>query len=134
MSNGSNTLTSSRCGSRPEHIYAHVDIRRNAILAAEPVLKLWPDDGRDRRDALCHSECSVRLQKHSEPVVGVKRCFQEPYCRSRIDLYRIHCFVSRTRPENVARLQSAPLKSASMVVASAVPKLPNVPRQPRGEL
>ena len=40
----------------------------------------------------------------------------------------------RTRPVNVANWQSVPVKSASIRVASAVPTLPNVPRQPRGEL
>ena len=35
---------------------------------------------------------------------------------------------------NVACWQSVPVKSASMRVAWAVPTLPNVPRQPRGDV
>jgi hypothetical protein len=45
-----------------------------------------------------------------------------------------HPFVRVTRPANVTRSQSVPVKSASIRVASAVPTLPKVPRHPRGEL
>src|SRR5439155_11934038 len=51
-----------------------------------------------------------------------------------LDRFRLHCLVRTTRPVKVACWQSVPVKSASMRVASAVPTLPNVPRQPRGEL
>ena len=44
-----------------------------------------------------------------------------------------HSFVSTTVPLNVANSQSVPVKLASIRVAFAVPKLPNVPRHPRGD-
>ena len=42
-------------------------------------------------------------------------------------------FVKVTRPANTAG-QSVPVKSASILVVSAVPTLPKVPRHPRGEV
>src|SRR5262245_23252096 len=53
---------------------------------------------------------------------------------SRSAAEQAHPFVSTIRPVNVASWQSVPVKSASIRVASAVPTLPNVPRQPRGEV
>lgn len=44
-----------------------------------------------------------------------------------------YSFVRTTRPMKVACWQSAPVKSASIRVACAVPTLPNVPLHPRGE-
>jgi hypothetical protein len=44
-----------------------------------------------------------------------------------------HCLVRTIRPVNVACWQSVPVKSASIRDEFAVPTLPKVPRQPRGE-
>ena len=44
-----------------------------------------------------------------------------------------HCFVSTSCPANTTASQSVPVKSVSIRVACAVPALPNVPRQPRGD-
>jgi hypothetical protein len=51
-------------------------------------------------------------------------------------LYNVmaYSFVNTSCPENVAALQSVPVKSASIRVACAVPTLPNVPLHPRGDM
>ena len=45
----------------------------------------------------------------------------------------VYSFTSTTVPLNVANWQSVPVKFASIRVAFAVPTLPKVPRQPRGD-
>jgi hypothetical protein len=50
-----------------------------------------------------------------------------------VTMFGSHCFVNTSCPAKTAASQSVPVKSASIRVACAVPTLPNVPLQPRGD-